>query len=192
MHNPWPQLAANAREIRTMMQKTVHQGAIPVPWSRMHRETRRLVDHNQMLIFKEHIQVHRLRLQIGQWLGWRHPHLHLIPLAEGGLRFTRSTVHTHQTRIDELLDSGATLFAALTHKPAIKPHGQRLGVCEAEQLSLAFTKRLVKREFRKRRMVWQRTAQNTGKAWPVEPALKPGIKHRAIPRWAKVSPEAHR
>ncbi len=63
------------------MQETIHQGSILISRGRVHREPSWLVDHNQVLVFKQHIEIHRLGLEVWQRF-WRwHPELHLISLA---------------------------------------------------------------------------------------------------------------
>ena len=63
--------------------QAVHR-AVLVARRWMHRQPGRLVEHDQMVVLKKHIQIHRLRLEIRQWFRWRHPQLHLVALPEGG------------------------------------------------------------------------------------------------------------
>ena len=63
------------------MQETIHQGSISIARGRVHGQADWLVDHNQVLVLEQHIELHRLRLEVGEGF-WRwHPELHLISLA---------------------------------------------------------------------------------------------------------------
>ena len=134
-------LPTDAGQIGAVVQQRIHQGAVLVARGRVHREAGGLVEHDQMPVFKQHIQGDVLGEQIGQGLGGRHPKLHLIPRPQGRLGAARHPVHPHVTGIDELLNPRPTLLRPLGHQPAIEPHRQGLGVVEGQQLPLAFTKR---------------------------------------------------
>ena len=138
MHDAGAHLAADAGQVWAVVQQAIHQGAVFVARRRMHGETGRFVDHDQMLVLEQHIEGHGLGHQVGQGLGRRHPQLHCIPLAQGGLSAAGDPVHPHITGLDELLDPGAALLRPLGHQPAIQPHRQGLGVLEREQFAFAF------------------------------------------------------
>ena len=124
------------------MEQPVHQGAVFVARRWMHRETRWLVDHDQVLVFEEHIEIHGLRLQVRQRLRWRHPQLHFIPLAQRRFGLAGFAVHAHETGINELLNASAALLRPLTHQPAIQTHRQGLGISEGDQLTFSLPKGL--------------------------------------------------
>ena len=140
VHDAWPQLAADARQVGAVVQQAIHQGAVPVTRRRVHRESGGLVEHDQVGVFKQHIQGHLLGQQVGKGLGRRHPQLHHVLWAQGSLGPPGDAVHPHVTRLDELLDPGAALLRPLGHQPAIQPHRQRLGIGERQQLTFALAK----------------------------------------------------
>ena len=134
-------LPTDAGQIGAVVQQRIHQGAVLVAGGRVHREAGGLVEHDQMPVFKQHIQGDVLGQQIGKGLGRGHPKLHLIARAQGGLGAAHHPIHPHVAGIDELLNAGPALLRPLGHQPAIEPHRQGLGVVEGQQLPLAFTKR---------------------------------------------------
>ena len=132
VHDAGPQLTADAGQIWAVVQQAIHQGAVLVAGRRVHREPGGLVEHDQVGVFKQHIQGHRLGQQVGKGLGRRHPQRHAVALAQGSLSPPRDAVDPHVARLDELLDPGATLLRPLGHQPAIQPHRQRLGIGERQ------------------------------------------------------------
>ena len=137
VHDAGPQLTANARQVGAVMQQPIHQGAVFVARGWMHREAGGLVDHDQVLVFVEHIELHRLGLQVGQRFRRRHPQLHRVVLTQRRLGLAGNAIDAHVAGVDEFLDASATLLRPLAHQPAIQPHGQRLGVGEGQQLAVA-------------------------------------------------------
>ena len=101
------------------VQQAIYQSAVLVARRRMHRQPRRLVEHDQMVVLKQHIQIHRLRLEVRQWFRRRHPQLHLVPLAQGCFGLAGLAVDAHIASVDELLNPGPALLGALTHQPAV-------------------------------------------------------------------------
>ena len=141
VHDAGAHLTADPRQVGAMVQQPIHQGAVLVARSRMHREAGGLVEHDQVLVFEQHIQGHLLGHQVGERLRRRHPQLHGVVLAQGGFGAARDAIHPHIAGVDELLDAGAALLRPLGHQPAVQPHRQRLGVGEREQLPLALAER---------------------------------------------------
>ena len=106
----------------------------------MHREAGWFVDHDQVLVFKEHIEIHRLRLQVGQRLWRRHPQLDFIAGAQGRLGPAGGAIDPHIAGFDEFLNPRAALLRPLANEPTVEAHGQGLGVVERQQLAFPFTK----------------------------------------------------
>lgn len=109
------------------MQQAIHQGSILVSRGWVHGQTGWLVDHDQVLVFKEHIEIHRLGFEVRQRF-WRwHPELHLVSLSQGSFGFPRLAIHPHISSINELLDPRPALLRPLTDQPAIQRIGSGLG-----------------------------------------------------------------
>ena len=174
MHDAWPELAADARQVGAVMQQSIHQGSIFVARGWVHRETGRLVDHDQVLVFKEHIEIHRFRLQVRQRFRRWHPQLHLIALAQGRFGLAGLAVHPHKASINELLNPGPALLGSLAHQPAIQTHRQGLGIGERHQLPLPFAEGLSED------LLWQRWPQ-TGNSRAMLP--RADLRKSSIRRW---------
>jgi len=79
-----------------------------------------LVDHDQVLVFKQHIQLHRLWLEVGKGFWWRHPQLHLISLAQRRFGLTGFVINADIASVNELLNPRLG-FAQTADSPASGP-----------------------------------------------------------------------
>ena len=133
-----------------MVKQSIHQCAVSISRSWMHCEPSRFIQHDDVLILKEHIKIHRLGLQVRQWLRRGHPQLHLITIAEWCFGLSLFSIDPHIASINEFLNPSTALLRALAHQPAIQSHRKRLRVSERHQLPLAFPKRV------RKHFLWQR------------------------------------
>ena len=65
-----------------MMEQRIHQCVLAMPGTWMDHQPSRLVDNNQVLVFKKSLQRNRLRL-IFSFFGRRLPHLNTISASNG-------------------------------------------------------------------------------------------------------------
>jgi len=81
MHNAWSAHSADSREVRTVVQKPMDEGADGMSWSRMYDQPGRFVEDDQVRIFMEDFQ----RAGFGnefQWLRRREDPSQLISFVQ--------------------------------------------------------------------------------------------------------------
>ncbi len=120
MHDTGTFLAADSRELRTMIKERVHQCVLAVPRPGMNDQTGGLVDHDQVVVFEQNIERNRLRL-IVDLLQRR---LDKIDMIAGADRFARPgwyAIERYRFVADQLLDSRARIGGKLFRQKTIKP-----------------------------------------------------------------------
>ena len=122
MHNTGP---GNLAEHRVIGQQPIEQGALPVAGRRMHHQTGRLIDHQNMGIFISDAQVHGLRQKPARLgIGQRCVHPHQQGFAPVNLMFglcNRSAVHIDPTGLDPLLQAIARMLGNHVGQHLIQP-----------------------------------------------------------------------
>lgn len=93
-------------ELREAMQEGVLQGAVRISGGRMHHQSRRLVDHEKLIVLEQNIQWYSLGNTLVAGLGYR-PQANLLTTLHLISTPTGRAVHQHLALVDPLLQATA-------------------------------------------------------------------------------------
>ena len=117
---PGPELAADAAEIRHVVQQRVDQRAARMPGGRVHHHARRLVDDDEVCDPRTRRRAGCLRLRLGG-RGFRHvDHDRRPPTLHGRVGANGAPAHLHQAFLDQPLDA-AIASARAGRRPGTGP-----------------------------------------------------------------------
>ncbi|OQC26575.1 MAG: hypothetical protein BWX70_02328 [Verrucomicrobia bacterium ADurb.Bin070] len=115
--------AADPAEVAAMVKQRIDQGAVRMPRRRMHHQSGRLVEHQQVTVLVKDVERDRLRLRHRRQ---RRGHLDLerLPGRHRRIGFDRPACTRHPALLDQRLNARAREAGRLRGQPGIEPAGR--------------------------------------------------------------------